>query len=426
MRQFFIAVLFALFLVPLNGTYKSAYALSCTKCGACGGYVTSCAKASLDQSVDTIKHITDEFTKHREWMIKDFWEDKLLPGLMLMTEQLTVAAMQQVQIIGTFFDAKHQLETQRLFQELAAQAHKDYHPSEGMCTFGTSVRSLAASARNTEFASDLLATRALARQTLQGDVVSSPIGADRMSRFNQFITTYCEPKDNAGTLDVLCGAGGNAARRNKDINYTATLDVPMTLEMDMTMGAAGGSADKNDAEDILALGANLYGHQVPSIIMKGTISLDKDNKPSPGANLLQDVRALTAKRMVAHNSFAAQAAQKAMGEKEVEPYLTALLKGMGVPDDDIKNMIGERPSYYAQMEILTKKIYQNPVFYTDLYDKPANVRRKEVAMQAIDLMQKRDMFRSLLRAEASLSVMLETLVAAEQRILANEIDPAGE
>ena len=33
--------------------------------------------------------------------------------MQLMAEQLTVNALQQVEIIGTFFDAKHQLETQR-------------------------------------------------------------------------------------------------------------------------------------------------------------------------------------------------------------------------------------------------------------------------------------------------------------------------
>jgi len=40
-----------------------------------------------------------------------------------MTNQLTATSMQQVQIIGSFFDAKHQLETQRMFQQMTAEAH---------------------------------------------------------------------------------------------------------------------------------------------------------------------------------------------------------------------------------------------------------------------------------------------------------------
>jgi hypothetical protein len=45
-----------------------------------------------------------------------------------MTKQMTTVGLQATKVIGTFFDAKHQLETQRLFQTLMAEAHKDYQP----------------------------------------------------------------------------------------------------------------------------------------------------------------------------------------------------------------------------------------------------------------------------------------------------------
>ena len=97
---------------------------------------------------------------------------------------------------------------------------------------------------------------------------------------------------------------------------------------------------------------------------------------------------------------------------------------MGVPAADAVNLMGTNPSYYAQMEMLTKKIYQNPNFYTNLYDKPANVARKNAAMHAIGLMQKFDLFNSYLRTEASLSVILELAVVELQREVENEIGPA--
>jgi hypothetical protein len=419
MRKFLLFLLLSFIVTtvtPAQAHWSAPY-----RKGLCDGR-NECTKVSYDESKKTIKHITDEFIKHREWMIKTFWEQYLLPALMLMAEQLTAAAMQQVQIIGTFFDAKHQLATQRLFNEMTAQAHKDYHPSEGLCTIGTGVRSLAASDRNTEVTSEILAARNVARQSLQGDAISSEHDfSDRQSRFAQFVKTYCNPKDNANGLDLLCGTDSTNRRPNKDINFTETFDAPMTLDVDYT----DGFATSKDEEDIFALGANLYGHEVPPVVSKINLTVDDKGIPSTGANLYQDIRALMAKRSVAHNSFAEIVAQKAMGEKEVQPYLKALLKEMGIPDDDITLMLGERPSYYAQMEILTKKIYQNPNFYTDLYDKPANVKRKEVAMQAIDLMQKRDMFRSLLRSEANLSVMLETVLAEQQDMIKNETSPGG-
>jgi len=88
-------------------------------------------------------------------------------------------------------------------------------------------------------------------------------------------------------------------------------------------------------------------------------------------------------------------------------------------------MIDDNPSYYAQMEILTKKLYQNPNFYTNLYDTPANVERKTVALQAIKLMQKFDMLKSHLRGEANVSILLEMAVEQLQREVEDQIQALG-
>lgn len=386
------------------------------------GPTTCTCAANIPKHHDVIKsHMTFKREEHERWMVTEFFTRHVAPALMLMAEQLTAAGMQQVQIIGAFFDAKHQLETQRLMQQMTAIAHKDYQPSEGMCTFGTNMRSLAASDRNTELSLEVISARTMQRQTLSGDNLAGESGfSDYQSRFNQFIATYCNPKDNANGLELLCGSGGGNRRPNNDINYTGTIDVRPTLDLDFTK-----AAKTEDSEDIFALAANLYGHQLVPQIKKILISVDDDDQPSAGAKLLQDARALIAKRSVAQNSFAAIASERSLGEKEVQPYMYKLLEEMGIPEEDIKTMLGARPSYFAQMEVLTKKIYQNPNFYTDLYDKPANVKRKEVAMQAIDLMQKRDIFRSLLRAEATLSVMLEAALIEEQSVITNEVNPGG-
>ena len=49
---------------------------------------------------------------------------------------------------------------------------------------------------------------------------------------------------------------------------------------------------------------------------------------------------------------------------------------------------------------------QNPKFFASLYDKPANVARKKVAMKAMELMLDRELLESELRQEMLLSVML--------------------
>jgi hypothetical protein len=72
------------------------------------------------------------------------------------------------------------------------------------------------------------------------------------------------------------------------------------------------------------------------------------------------------------------------------------------------------------MELLTRKMYQNPTFYAALYTKPANVERTAAAMEAIKLMQDRDRFEAALRREMLLSVLLELKLRTAQEVLENE------
>lgn len=114
-----------------------------------------------------------------------------------------------------------------------------------------------------------------------------------------------------------------------------------------------------------------------------------------------------------------RAAVPVLAEDTGWAHMKAMLLEFGITDengsgdttDEIDLILGERPSYYAQMEVLTKKIYQNPNFFTNLYDKPANVARIGVSLDAIELMSQRDRFDSLLRQEMLSSVLLEEALA---------------
>ena len=376
-------------------------------------------------------HIASELAAQRIWIISIFWEDNILPALMLMSEQLTATAMKQVQIIGGFFDARQQMETQQVFQKIKAQAHKDYQPSVGMCEFGSVTRSLAASERRGEYNAYVLSQRAQDRHLGQAFTAARD-GAlgDIINRLDQFKTTYCDPNDNNGGLGDLC-TGSDRKRRNKDIDYVRTLAAPATIEADFSNAAL-----TPDEEDLFALQSNLYGHKVFFKFGEDATEELGDATP-PDLNKTQenymDMRALLAKRSVAENSFNALAALKSEGTEGSKDYLFAILEELGISttptgnsqESDAEKLLGEKPSYYAQMEVLTKKIYQNPDFYTNLYDKPANVERKQVAMQAIGLMQKFDLFKSYLRQEASMSVLLEMAILDQNALVNNEANVSG-
>lgn len=355
------------------------------------------------------------------WFNLEYWQQYMLPSFIQMGNQLGGVGMQQVMMIGMFLDAKEQMETQRLLQILHAKANKDYHPSVGMCEFGTRLKSLAASERKGEMNALILSERSLDRFFGNKDTGGSGGSKDDVNiRLSAFKGKFCEAFDNNNGLSFICPitASAPAARRsrfNKDIDYQRTIENPWTIGLDLTVGGTPSEAD----EEVFALSNNLYGFESFNTVdykaMQNMISVNDLQQA------YLDMRAVVAKTKVAENSFNAIVAMKSEGTVGSREFLVSYLEELGMPTGDIDAFLGENPSYHAQMEILTKKAYQSPLFYTNLYDKPANVERKGVAMQAIGLMQKFDLLKSNLRTEASLSILLELSVEQLQRKVEDDI-----
>lgn len=386
-------------------------------------------------TTDRIKrHMTSEMTAQKVWWISIFWEDNILPALMLMAEQLTAVAMQQMEIVGAFLDAKHQLETQQLLQRIAARTHKDYHPSEGLCEIGSSIKSLASSDRKAEMNAVVMSQRSQDRQLGAINTAGKEGEAsDKPSRIKQFREKFCDPADNNNGLKFMCdwdGAGPDTKvgaskpeRKNKDIDFVRAVDFPWTLDVDFLGAAATGDPTDNE-EEVLALASNLYGHNLFQRFAPGDLDAPAGSTElNDTQKRYLDMRSVVAKSAVAENSYNAIVGMKSAGTPGSREYLIGLMTELGVTQADAEKLIGKNPSYHAQMEVLTKKIYHNPDFYTNLYDKPANVDRKGVALQAIGLMQKFDMFKSYLRNEASLSILLELAVIELQAQVENQINP---
>lgn len=417
----FLHVLIALGgLAGIFGNIKVAYACPCASIMSARAEATiALIRSEQDATRD---HITQEFVDHREWLVETYFKQYILPAMAMATEQMSGVAMMQMMIVGSFLDAKNQLETQRLFQTLAARAHKDYHPSEGLCTLGSSMRSLAASDRNADLTAKLLGQRSMDRQLLNVNANSSEgQKEDREGRLEKFRTTYCDRNDNNRGLTTICAAAVPQDRKNKDVDFTRTVMTPLSLDIDFSDAAA-----TPDEEDVLALMSNLYAHKVFD-----PISAAKLRTPGKSAEanrqLILDMRSIVAKRSVAEQPFQALIGMKTRGTTSVsQTYMQEILKEMGIPAAEAATIVGTNPSYYAQMEILTKRVFQRPEFFVDLYDKPANVARKAVALQAISLMQKRDIFKSSLRNEAIISVLLELELMKAQRSVQNELNRASE
>lgn len=413
----------------------------------------------------TRQHFSSELRQHEEFLISEIFKARYRPALMLMVGQMSTVMMQQALLIGSFFDARQQNETLLLFQKKTAEAHKDYHPSVPMCEFGTNVRSLAAAERNADFDAFALNKRFLDRQ-LGTRYSSAAMGTDSdrggnqtgdvAGRLGQFRKQFCDPKDMnkdpavAATGFFFCTSGNTALEKgtvNLDMDFGRAVAMPRIINADFS--------DRNlndpDHSAISALSANLYGHDV---FEKEKWVLEKTENQDEYLEL----RAVLAKRNAAQASFNSIVALKSRGTgsgshggggdegnaADTSSYMKMILKGLGVAGDtwdqaavNANPSVSEADSYYryltgrdektkelsyyAQMEFLAKKLYQRPEFYTNLYDKPANVERQGAAMQAIGLMLDRDIYDSYLRSEMLLSMILELKVDRIQERVNNNI-----
>lgn len=365
-------------------------------------------------------HWRDEMQRFQLWFVNDYFFNWILPAMARAAEQLSAVGMYQIMTVGAMLDAKHQLETQRAFSALAAEAHRNYHPSDMLCTIGSSMRSLAASERNMEMNMLALGQEAMRREVLNANTKSAagPV-LDMQARLEQFRRTYCDPNDDNRGLLTIC-AGGASDRKNKDIDFTRTIANPMTLDINFSDGTR-----TNDEEDVMALAANLYSHEVFRQIDRDVLNASEGNRQR-----YMDLRAIVAKRSVAKQSFDAIAAMKSRGSTnaaQTATYLRAIMRDLGIASDaEVDAVIGTNPSYYAQMEILTRKLFQNPDTISGLYETPVNVARRGIAARAFNLMQSQDLYESDLRTEAMLGVLLETELMKEQSAVQRAITPLVE
>lgn len=352
------------------------------------------------------------------WIVTDFFDDYILPAMMDMAEFMSSFGMYQVEVFGSLLDAKDQMETERLMQQLVAEAHARYQPDVEMCTIGTVARGFAAAYRDAEYNAFALAQRSQDRQLGSFDQAAAGGRADdRVMRTNLFKRKFCNPYQNNNSLFTLCGANPASPisttrpSMDRDIRYTSLIDEPFFIDADFTIDIPTGVQRlTEDEQALIAMQNYLFSHNVFDRLGVEVLSI-KGFHP-----IYLDARAIVAKRSVAENSFLAIAGMKTSSPTTNMAVLaSAIMKQMGVTGPEALIMTGSQPSYYDLLDLIGRRLYQVPEFYIQLYDTPANVARKDVAMQAIDLMVGRDMYKSELRSEANMAIWLELEIIDKQQ-----------
>ena len=435
-RRGFLTIAVLLILGTLTGSAPPAQACLYCFCEAIAVMITRGVIVSEHQA--TRQWMTTQTNLHKNaYVIGWFFQTQILRSMAMMAQQLEASGLQAVSSFGTFLDAQAQIDSQRLLQEKAARAFKDYQPSTQMCTFGTLSKSLAATSRGTEAGSLILSDYITDRQA--GNINTATTRgslSDKPSRLQNLSEGFCDSHSFNGSLDSICNkmtsgpyAMDTTYMIDTDVDYARTVLQQPTLYADFTDGVSTGPE-----EAILALATNLYGTKIFEPVAATVLgSLGNQLK-------LLDMRAIEAKRNVAAYSFNYLVGTKNVidvpgsGNDTIE-YAENILKSLGFGNNDVKAMLEDpegvvpaAPSYNALMLLLTKKIYQDPAFYTNLYTTPANVDRTGASLRAISLMQDMDVFKSKLRTEGVLSVLLEMRLREAQGAIVNRmgrVKPTG-
>lgn len=356
--------------------------------------------------------LEQEFKTHQTWMDNEWWSQYVEPALKSSADETRNVTLFETVIYGVFLDVQNLMSAQRAVQELSSDSLKNFTPSDTICKFGTLSRSLALSQSKAKANQLVLSKRSLNRQLGQAKTPSAEgEESDRSARLKQFQKDYCDEKDFGTGMKVLCIATPSDTRLNIDINYTRAVDTKNSLNVDFT-----DTTETNDEKDIIALASNLYAHSVFSRI--DARSLKKSGSVDTQSTYL-DQRAVVAKRSVAENTFNEIVGQKSAGSTGSKAYMVKVMEALGLDATNAEKYLGASPSYDAQMEVLTKKIYQDPAFYASLMDSPANVNRQYAALQSFGLMQKRDIFETISRSEMLMSLLLEMEIAKYQDNIQN-------
>jgi hypothetical protein len=345
-----------------------------------------------------------------------------------LTREFGTQMLLQAAAVGAILDGYVSVVFQREMQVLAAESAHRYTPSVSMCKYPSVGKSMARASFAARAQSQIFAKYMQDYDMKHADSAGAMLSNHRDADYIQkFRTRYCNAQQNGtdGLKKFCAGAGANKQHVNHDINFPyffSTLQgnkVNLIDAADLTDAASNGNQSLSDGEvDLFLLTHNLFNsniRQYPESIIKTT----------EGERAITDLRSLQAIRNVAKNSFATLVGNRASGSSlGNNDQILQILQTVGATNVSENYGLSDKGgvSYDAIMEALTKKLYQDPAFYANLYDSPENVVRQKAAIKAIQLMQGWDVVKALHRREMLLSMLVEVKLRKKQRRIEVNMD----
>lgn len=363
----------------------------------------------------------NQFNDYRKsFVMNSFYKDTVTPDFKDTADEGRNGAILRLTTWGTFLDASIFNDTLKDMGIVNAQTIQAYTPSEQICKIGTLSTALSASEAKMDNDRLVLSEGGLAKNLGRKSSISAAGGGqENEARLKEFVDRFCDLQGNNNGMSEICQSATPVAdvQHNRDIDYTRLMGNGVTINADLTDASL-----TQDEASVIALSHYLYGHRQPS----KRISMGEIIDSPGGEKLYSEYRSVVARRAAAQNSYNTLAAMKMAGSGSSEAYIKDVLKYIGISGADADVFLGAKThpdfgavksSYNAQMNLLTKQIYQDPSFYANLMDSKANVKRTSAALQGIGLMQQRDTYKSMARSEMLAALFVEL----EARKIANNV-----
>ncbi len=360
--------------------------------------------------------IDNEYRKHKQFLEQKFWNEKLEPALQEYTQQEVMSTQERTKALAAEADAAAANKIAVAVGEKQAENALTYQPNPQVCGVASGVRNLAlASAVGQEVVTETTTASVDRRLAIDVPEGKSPQEADIDARRETLTDRFCDPDAWGGAMRGVCKQAGDL--KNRDITYRDTVDAPWTLDIRPDYTSKDKDEWTNDEVAVDAMRTNLFGHE---LYPRPTAAEFKNRDVQIG---YMNQRALEAKRNVAQYSFDTLVGQKAAGSEAAKQWLEASLSKLGLQmDDETRAKIKDKPSYYAIMEVLTKRMYQDPNFYNNLIQPGPQVAQTQASLQAVGLMQMRDVYESMLRSELILSLIVEMELGEQQEVVQRNTD----
>ncbi len=352
------------------------------------------------------EQIVNDYTTYRRQAHQLWMRNTIFPlvvdDLQDMTDQLSQNGPAVMQNIGAIADAVQQQRTQRRIQRLQFEANRRSQPSPKMCSIATMSNGLSATQSNGKILQHTLMSHSNARYNGKaGSAAELGIDADKRMRWNHYVTQFCSPDDENGSMSAIC-ENNSLTSANKDADFAGTVGLPETIR-------------SSDQDAVVMLSSYLYGHDLPHFRFRAD-QLDPAKNPD-NFEIHSRMKRLYTLRGVALNSFSAFVAMKAEGPPESgeeRARRMTTLETLGYEPEVVADRLTYSPSYVERMSLMQDALFNNPSFHIDNLTTDEQVQQVMLATRILDNMQLKHMLASQQRTAMLNAAWLELDARREQ------------